>query len=694
MKQEESESLENAMAVKEISANGISIKTSDVVAMLDEGNIQEAESSLREGLSLNHEEARALLGRLEYQKGNVEAALRVFEGIDLQAAVQRFQAPVEKTSSRRSRSRSESLQQVSQHAASLVLEAIYLKSKSLQKLGRVTEAANECNSVLDAVEKIFPQGIPEVLLDNRLQDIVSKAVELLPELWKQAGMFEEAIAAYRRALLNHWNLDNECSAQIQKKFAAFLLYGGVEAGAPSLGAQIDGSYVPRNNLEEAILLFTILLRKSCLGVIKWDPEVLEHVTFALSLCSLTSVIATKIEEVIPGIFTRSEQWIDMALCYAGGGQNIVALNLLRKLLSKHENPNELLALLLGSKICSEDCLLASEGVSYARHAVAVAEGRSGHLKGIALHLLGLCLGKQAKVASSDFQRTQLQTEALKKLDEAISFEGNNPEMLFDLGTKYAELRNMHAALRCARGYIDATGGSVIKGWKLLALVLSAQQRFSEAEVVVDAALDESGKWDQGPLLRLKAKLKTAHSLAMHAIETYRLLLALVQAQRKTPGPVKSITQIEDERVNEFEVWQGLATLYSNLSHWKDAEICLEKARSLNYYSATTFHVEGIMHEARGQTQEALAAYSNGLLLDMDHVPCKVSLGALLWKTGSKALPVARSLLSDALKLEPTNRLAWYHLGLIHRDDGRVADASDCLQAANMLEELEPVESFS
>lgn len=84
-------------------------------------------------------EARALLGRLEYQRGNVEAALRVFDGIDLQAAIQRLQPSLcEKPSSRRSRSRSgsDSLHSVSQHAASLVLEAIYLKSMSLQKLGK------------------------------------------------------------------------------------------------------------------------------------------------------------------------------------------------------------------------------------------------------------------------------------------------------------------------------------------------------------------------------------------------------------------------------------------------------------------------------------------------------------------------------------------------------------------------------
>lgn len=40
---------------REFRANGNSMKTAEVEAKLDEGNIQEAESSLREGLSLNFE---------------------------------------------------------------------------------------------------------------------------------------------------------------------------------------------------------------------------------------------------------------------------------------------------------------------------------------------------------------------------------------------------------------------------------------------------------------------------------------------------------------------------------------------------------------------------------------------------------------------------------------------------------------
>lgn len=68
----------------------------------------------------------------------MEAALRVFEGIDLHAAIQRLQPThLQKVSSRKNRSNGDLLDSVSQHAASLVLEAIYLKSLSLQKLGKV-----------------------------------------------------------------------------------------------------------------------------------------------------------------------------------------------------------------------------------------------------------------------------------------------------------------------------------------------------------------------------------------------------------------------------------------------------------------------------------------------------------------------------------------------------------------------------
>lgn len=101
-----------------------------------------------------------------------------------------------------------------------------------------------------------------------------------------------------------------------------------------------------------------------------------------------------------------------------------------------------------------------------------------------------------------------------------------------------------------------------------------------------------------------------------------------------------------------------------------------------------------MFEGRGETQEALGTYVAALLVEPSYVPCKILIGSLMSKMGSEALPVARSLLSDALRIDPTNRKAWYYLGMVHRDDGRIADATDCFQAASMLEESNPIESFS
>ncbi|PKU72373.1 protein NPG1 [Dendrobium catenatum] len=689
------EGIEMLMTVRELSANGRSVNASEIEAMLDEGKIEDAESLLRESLALNFEEARALIGRLEYQRGNIEAALRVFYGIDLGAAIERLQHSLsEKLSSRRARSRGESLHMNSQTGTILVLEAIYLKAASLQKIGKANDAAQECNYLLDAVEKMFQNGAPELLADIKLQETISKAVELLPELWKQAGKIKESLAAYRRALLNQWNLDDESCARIQKRFVVLLLYGGVEAGPASLVTQNDGMFIPENNTEEAILLLLMLLRKWHLGKIQKDPSVMEHLTYALCICDQTSLLAKLFEELEPGTYLRSDRWTTLAFCYSGAGQGMAALNLLRKIINKHERPNDILALLLAAKICSKDCLLASEGVGYARRAVENAQGVNAHLKSGALHFQGICFSKQAKGASSDLERSSLQAEALKSLEEAIVYDRNNPDLIYDLGLEYAEHHNMNAALKCAKEFIDATGGSIPQGWRLLALILSAQQRYTEAEVVIDAALDETAKLEQLQLLGIKAKLKVAQSLHLDAVETYRILLALIQSERKSSGPPTTSSQIVDYKSNEFEIWQGLANLYSKLSHWKDAEICLEKARELQPYSASPLLTEGCMYEALGEANLAMAAYSNALQIDGSHASCKVAIGALLWKSGSKSLAAARSFLSDALRLEPTHRMAWYYLGMVHKHDERFSDAADCFQAASLLEQSEPVESFS
>ncbi|GLJ53496.1 hypothetical protein SUGI_1141350 [Cryptomeria japonica] len=689
-----------SFATRDFSASGFSSRTGDGEGRPDNGNIEEAESSLREGFSLNYEEARALLGRLEYQRGNIEAALYVFEGIDISSVIPKMRCTIaNRAQSRKGRLRGEVTNSMSMHAVNLLLEAVYLKAKALQDLGRPREAAQECKIVLDTVESALLQCMPEgITRDCKLHETVSKSVELLPELWKQESSIPEAMSSYRRALLNPWGLDSECSGRIQKEFAMMLLYSGVEAGPPSLGSQVEGSYIPKNNMEEAILLLLILLRKFALKKIPWDPTIMEHLTFALSTTGQFGTLANQVEELVPRIYNRTDRWYTLALCYSAGGQDEVALNLLKKSVSRNEKPDFIPALLLASKISCKNSNHDNLAVLFAKRALENLEilGREGNcMKCIANGLLGSALGKQSKLALSDTERTQMQSGAVTALEKAISTENGDPKMLMCLCLENAEQRNLNVALGYARKLLEMEGGTSIKGWRLLALILSAQQKYSEAETVIDAALDQTGKWEQGELLRTKAKLQNAQGKSKDAIKTYGRLLALVQAQKKSFG--NGIWKLKgwSDRDLELEAWQDLAYVYTSLEKWQDAGICLQKANAHKPHSAQTWHATGVLYQAQKLHNQALNAFSYAIATDPEHVPSMISTAEILRQQSEvKSLPVARTLLTAALKLDKTNHRTWLNLGMVHKMEERLQDAAECFQTSYLLELSNPVESFN
>lgn len=82
------------------------------------------------------QEARALLGRLEYQRGNTEAALRVFDGIDIAAITPKMKISISKRTERRKFRSHWDVPLMSIHAVSLLVEAIYFKARALKDLGR------------------------------------------------------------------------------------------------------------------------------------------------------------------------------------------------------------------------------------------------------------------------------------------------------------------------------------------------------------------------------------------------------------------------------------------------------------------------------------------------------------------------------------------------------------------------------
>ncbi|XLU45704.1 hypothetical protein S245_040518, partial [Arachis hypogaea] len=192
---------------------------------------------------------------------------------------------------------------------------------------------------------------------------------------------------------------------------------------------------------------------------------------------------------------------------------------------------------MASKICCENFSVTKDpGVSFARMALENLDGRCNQLENMANFLLGVSLSAYSKLAISDAERVKRQSEALHTLETACKLSRmEDPVVLYHLSLEYAEQRKLDATLHYAKCIVKLEVGSNVKGWLLLSSVLSAQKRFLDAESIINAALDQTGKWDQGDLLRTKAKLQIAQGQLKSAIETYTQLLAVLQVHSKSFG---------------------------------------------------------------------------------------------------------------------------------------------------------------
>lgn len=375
--------------------------------------------------------------------------------------------------------------------------------------------------------------------DPKLQETLTKAVELLPELWKLADCPHEAILSYRQALLHQWNLDAETAAKIQKEFAVYLLYSGAEASPPNLRYQKNNSFVPKSNLEEATLLLMLLFGKVTRQEIEWDPSIIEHLSFVLSVSNHPRSLACVIEALPPGIIDRKEMYHTLALCYHAHGDNFAALNLLKKLLHHSEDPNHSSGILMASKLCIENPTLAEEGIAYSQRGLVNKEDRCHYTVGRFYSLLGVSFSEHARSAVADSERGTRQLEAVRALESAVSVtECSDSISVYNLSLQYALQRKLDAALYYSKLLLKLDGGTDTKGWLLLARILSAQKCFVDAETVIDVALDQTGTWDQGELLRTKAKLQVAQGFLKKAIDTYMRLLAVIQLKKKSSGSGK------------------------------------------------------------------------------------------------------------------------------------------------------------
>lgn len=399
--------------------------------------------------------------------------------------------------------------------------------------------------------------------------------------------------------------------------------------------------------------------------------------------------------MVSGTYGRSERWYVLALCYSAAGMDDSALNIIRngfRVLERKGKPH-IPSLLLGAKLCCKNPKHASEGIKFANKARESFRSHDMHFISAVNHFLGVCYGPFARSSTSHTEKMRLQDDALRLLQDAAATAKYNPEILYSLAWENAMQRKLNAAIESAAECLEMVTGSSVSTWKLLILVLSAQQNLEEAESVADIALDEAEQEDQMGILRLKALIQSSRGQFKSAVESFRILLAIIQAKKEiwklTPyDKVKSLHELE------MEAWLDLASIYTKLEAWNDSNICLDKAKSIDFLSPKCWHVKGLILEAQSLHQEALEAFSFSLSINPDYVPSMVSMASILRTLGAKSSSIARTFLRSATRLEPTNHQAWMGLGLVLKSEGSVLEAADCFQAAYELLELSPIQDFS
>ncbi|KAM6565665.1 hypothetical protein CsatA_024793 [Cannabis sativa] len=109
--------------------------------------------------------------------------------------------------------------------------------------------------------------------------------------------------------------------------------------------------------------------------------------------------------------------------------------------------------------------------------------------------------------------------------------------------------------------------------------------------------------------------------------------------------------------------------WHDLSQWTDAEVCLSKSQVISPHSASRWHCTGLLYEAKGLHRDALNSFRKAL----DVTACILRL------LGGHPLPVVKSFLMDALRIDRANHYAWYNLG------ASPLKAAECFEAAALLE---------
>eukprot|EP00899_Mesostigma_viride_P011763 jgi/Mesvir1/20588/Mv14825-RA.2 len=578
-----------------------------------------------------------------------------------------------------------------------VLEAVAAKESRPEAKAQALKDALRFYDMVTSAARAWSSTLPEGL-ESALHDPSSDAILALARVQARLGKRGEAVAALRHALTSSTPaLTRESCQRARRDLALLLLYGDRWSGA---GAP-------------AIL--------ECVGELP-PPSKLQ-------------VLVDLLEGGLPDADHLADWWYVHALTLISCGAQRRSVEILDRWLQYHMS-EDVRVLLLAARVCYSMRGREEDAVGYSERAIRALPSQPEHafLEGSAHHALGVSLAALAASRASDKQRSELQARALYSLERATALEPSDASIIYHRALLLAHTRDIPGAISCVTKALALAGGGLVDGWRLLALLLSSQQRTQDALEACASAVAEAGHPAQKvEALRTMAAVQVAAGRHADAIETYKPVvgeyLALdrvgayasgtagggedshhaaggqmstwdAKSARRLPTPAGHGHAVDDADASRIaSLWQELALIYTSLDRLDDADECVARAVAAAPHEADTHYAVGRVQEARGALDKALESYTCAMGMSPGHGPSALRLGMLYTERvraggGSSASALARCFLADALKADHQSHVAWHQLGMLHMADGRAGNAAEAFAAALALKQTAPAQPFS
>eukprot|EP00126_Sphaerothecum_destruens_P008953 Sdes_comp20393_c0_seq1m14338 len=140
-----------------------------------------------------------------------------------------------------------------------------------------------------------------------------------------------------------------------------------------------------------------------------------------------------------------------------------------------------------------------------------------------------------------------------------------------------------------------------------------------------------------------------------------------------------------------KIWLSLSHCFLHQRLFDDAQNCLLVANELSPQAASCFYTHGLLKHCLGDETAAQNFYESALAVQPGHVKSLIGLGRLFYERRDPTF--AERYLNEAIELDSCSHIAWFYMGLVLKERGRLEVAAECFSMAITLEQTNPASPF-